>query len=196
MREEEDEPQQDVTSYVSLTDQDGGKRPRLSEQQVVSVTNNPAFDQKVYAQLLSPAPFTCPESPCSRKSCFGQDQLVFPLKHQVVAHPISGLCEFDNGVGNAFYSGEKVIHEDTFLSGVYSTAGQQSHFPMPPANDTWNWQQPSPQLPVLLLPADENEDDTLGDGKIDEIFYAKGNQLFTDEDLQMWLSTIPGIPVI
>lgn len=195
MREQDDEPQQDVDSYVSLTDHDGGKHPRLSEQQGVSVTNNPAFDQKVSVQLLSPAHFPCPKSSSGQKSCFEQDQLDLPLKQQVVAHPISGLCEFNNGDWNAFSSGGEVIHEDTFLSGVYSTAsaGQQSHFPIPLANDTWNWKQPSPQLPIVRLPANENEYDTLRTGKIDEIFYTKGNQMFTDEDLKMWLSTFPGI---
>ncbi|KAI5421542.1 two-component response regulator ARR14 isoform X1 [Lathyrus oleraceus] len=39
-----------------------------------------------------------------------------------------------------------------------------------------------PALPIALLPPEKNE-------KIDEIFYSK--QLFTDEDLNMWLSTIP-----
>jgi hypothetical protein len=33
---------------------------------------------------------------------------------------------------------------------------------------------------------------------IDEVFNAKESQMFTDDDLKMWLSTIPGInmPVI
>ncbi|CAI8607322.1 unnamed protein product [Vicia faba] len=39
-----------------------------------------------------------------------------------------------------------------------------------------------PALPIALLPPEKDE-------KIDEIFYSK--QLFTDEDLNMWLSTIP-----
>ncbi|XP_058744068.1 transcription factor BOA-like [Vicia villosa] len=39
-----------------------------------------------------------------------------------------------------------------------------------------------PALPIALLPPEK-------DKKIDEIFYSK--QMFTDEDLNMWLSTIP-----
>jgi hypothetical protein len=48
-----------------------------------------------------------------------------------------------------------------------------------------------PALPISRLPPEENE-------KIDEVFNAKESQMFTDDDLKMWLSTIPGInmPVI
>ncbi|MCI21520.1 hypothetical protein A2U01_0042688 [Trifolium medium] len=40
-----------------------------------------------------------------------------------------------------------------------------------------------PALPIALLPPEKNE-------KIDEVFNAKEIQMFTDEDLKMWLSTI------
>jgi hypothetical protein len=43
-----------------------------------------------------------------------------------------------------------------------------------------------PALPISRLPPEENE-------KIDEVLNAKESQMFTDDDLQMWLSTIPGI---
>jgi hypothetical protein len=46
-------------------------------------------------------------------------------------------------------------------------------------------------LPISQLPPEENE-------KIDEVFNANESQMFTDDDLKMWLSTIPDInmPVI
>jgi hypothetical protein len=46
-------------------------------------------------------------------------------------------------------------------------------------------------LPMPPLPPDEK-------AYYDKFFYAKGTQLFTDEDLKMWLSTIRGMnmPVI
>lgn len=51
-----------------------------------------------------------------------------------------------------------------------------------------------PSLPIALLPPLNEKDIEIygGEGKIYEIFYAKGAQQFTDEDLNMWLSTIPG----
>ncbi|XP_004510876.1 putative two-component response regulator-like APRR4 isoform X2 [Cicer arietinum] len=50
-----------------------------------------------------------------------------------------------------------------------------------------------PSLPIALLPPLNEKDIEIygGEGKIYEIFYAKGAQQFTDEDLNMWLSTIP-----
>jgi hypothetical protein len=40
-----------------------------------------------------------------------------------------------------------------------------------------------PALPISRLSPDENE-------KIDEVFNAKESQMFTNNDLKMWLSTI------
>ncbi|WJX87085.1 hypothetical protein P8452_69311 [Trifolium repens] len=42
-----------------------------------------------------------------------------------------------------------------------------------------------PALPISRLPPEENV-------KINEVFNAKESQMFTDDDLKMWLSTIPG----
>jgi hypothetical protein len=48
-----------------------------------------------------------------------------------------------------------------------------------------------PALPIAQLPPEKNEN-------IDEVLNAKESQMFTDDDLKMWLSIIPGInmPVI
>ncbi|CAJ2657679.1 two-component response regulator ARR11-like isoform X2 [Trifolium pratense] len=65
--------------------------------------------------------------------------------------------------------------------GKVSNAGQQLNFSTLLAFNMSD--QFFPALPIALLPIEKNE-------KIDEVYNAKESQMFTDEDLKMWLSTI------
>lgn len=203
MKQRANEIQQLGNADLSLTDNDRGRRSKFLQQQ--GVTNNPAFqgnNQKdlsncMPVQILGP-PANHPSQVNSsgQKPSFGQNQLCLPLKLQGVAHTASGFGETMNNVNGEVSANisqvknttdGKVSNDDTSLSRANSAAGRHEAQTLL-ANDIYH--PIPPQLAVNLLPPEEKEHGIFGveAGKIYEIFYSKGTQLFSDEDLKMWLS--------
>ncbi|XP_045805200.1 uncharacterized protein LOC123898320 isoform X2 [Trifolium pratense] len=175
---------QHLNGYVSITKKSRGKHPLSLKKK--GATNNPAFNRKdLNKPLRAPvlgtsARFLTLESSSSQESPFSQNQLSPPWKQEVVEHSTSGLGRFLNCVNGD--ASEKIRQVINTADGKVSNAGQQLNFSTLMAFNMSN--QFWPALPIALLPPEENE-------KIDEIFYTKESQIFTDEDLNMWLSTIP-----
>lgn len=168
---------QHVNGYVSLTKK-RGKGPLYFENQ--DVTNNPSILSNGMPQQVSDssALYASLESSNYQDSPFEQKQLWPPLKQQRVG-------KFINCVTSD--ASEKISRVVNIGDGKVYNAEKQLDFRTLLAFDMND--QFYPALPIALLPPEKDE-------KIDEIFYSK--QLFTDEDLNMWLSTIPGtnMPVI
>jgi len=183
--------EQHVNGYVSRTNKSQGKRPLCFEEQVV--INNPDVDPKDLSNFVpvhildTSATFLSLESSSCQELPFGQYELSLPLEQQGVAHTTSSLGRFINRVNDD--ESEKISQVFNTEDGEVSIAGQQLNFSTPL---TFYMCEPLCAVhPTPPLPPDEK-------AYYDQFFYAKGTQLFTDEDLKMWLSTIRGInmPVI
>lgn len=165
---------QHVNGYVSLTKK-RGKGPLFFKNQ--DATKNPSIlnDGMPVQASDSSALYASLESSNYQESSFEQNQLWQPLKQRRVGRFIN--CVTAN-------ASENIIRAVNFADGKVYNAEKQLDFQTLLAfdmNDHF-----CPALPIALLPPEKDE-------KIDEIFYSK--QLFTDEDLNMWLSTIPGMNI-
>jgi len=176
--------EQHVNGYVSRANNSQGKRP-LEKQVVI---NNPDVDSKDLSNFVpvhildTSATFLPLESSSCQESPFSQSQLSLPLEQQGVAHTTSSLGRFINRVNGDV--SEKISQDFNTADGEVSNAGQQLNFSTPL---TFHMCEPlCTVLPTPPLPPDEK-------AYYDKFFYAKGTQLFTDEDLKMWLSTIRGM---
>ncbi|KEH18975.1 putative response regulator and transcription factor RR-A-type family [Medicago truncatula] len=172
--------EQHVNGYVSRTNKSQGKCP-LEKQVLINDPKDLSNFVPVHI-LDTSATFLPLESSSCQESPFSQNQLSLPLEQQGVAHTTSSLGRFINRVNDDV--SEKISQVFNTEDGEVSNAGQQLNFSTPL---TFDMCEPlCTVLPMPPLPPDEK-------AYYDKFFYAKGTQLFTDEDLKMWLSTIRGM---
>ncbi|GAU40823.1 hypothetical protein TSUD_349340 [Trifolium subterraneum] len=101
-----------------------------------------------------------------------------------MAQHVNGKVSNALSLGNQGVTKNPAFHQKDLntADGKVSNAGQQLNLSKLLAFNMFD--QIFPALPIALLPLEKNK-------KIDEVFNAKESQMFTDEDLKTWLSTIP-----